>query len=341
MHTLLVLGASGVMGRRLVRLAQRLLPNVRVLQGSRRAQPPVDVHDPASLHGALAGVDAVINAVGPFEYDPAPLLHACAAKGCHYVDIAETPAFLERVAEVARELPAGPRPSAVVTGCSTVPGLVQVLAQAWSGRADVQQVRVFLSMGSGNPISPTLLYCLLQPLGAQAPDGTRYFGRLLGKRPPGLQPRLCGRYPSSFDRHGLPLGDRVVPATFHAGLDRQSLSYLMWWAGRVVPLLTPFQLKLLCRLAQPLVGIVRALGTTIGVLSIEGQDDQGHGTAEIEVRAEQAGLDVAALPAVWAVRRLLTAAPLPRTGLLRLEALFTPREVGAWLHEEGYRLRQQ
>src|SRR5581483_4959505 len=109
-NQLLVLGATGVMGQLIVALARRLLPDVTVLRGWRRARPDlepdsraVDLHDPASLRAALAGVAAVINAVGPFDYDPAPLVRTCLQAGCHYVDIAETPAFLDAVETAARQ----------------------------------------------------------------------------------------------------------------------------------------------------------------------------------------------------------------------------------------------
>jgi short subunit dehydrogenase-like uncharacterized protein len=43
---------------------------------------------------ALVGVRAVINAVGPFDYDPALRVTTCLEGGCDYMDIAATPAFI-------------------------------------------------------------------------------------------------------------------------------------------------------------------------------------------------------------------------------------------------------
>lgn len=340
MNQLLVLGATGVMGARLVALARRLLPGVPVLRGWRHARPDrepdaraVDLHDPASLRAALAGVAAVINAVGPFDYDPAPVVRTCLDAGCHYVDIAETPEFIDRVEETARQ--AGPRPVHALSGCSTVPGLVQVLAQEWAGRPDVRQVRVFLGMGSRNPVSPALFYSLLEPLGRRAPDGSRYFARLVRRRLRRLPARLYGRYPSAFDRDGLRVGDRVLPATFHAGFDRPYLGYALWCAARLVPHLSRAGLESLCRLAQPGMPLVQALGTPVGVLSVEGLDGAGRVAAEIEVRAAREGLNVPALPAVWAVRRLLEPRPVPAAAPLGLEHLITPQQATAGLREEG------
>jgi hypothetical protein len=333
MKTLLVLGATGVMGRRIVALARRLLPGVRVLRASHRPRPDtrsVDVHNPHSLRPALRDVNAVVNAVGPFEYDPEPLLAACMEAACDYVDIAETPLFIGWVEELARG------PTRVVSGCSTVPGLVQVLAQHWAERDAVRQVRVFLGMGSRNPASSALIFSLLRPLGRKTPEGGYYFESLVRKRLCGLPARLYGRYPSAFDRQGMRIGGRTVPATFHAGMDRVWLSRTLWCAARVLPALSDDRLSFLCRLAQPAMPVVGALGTPVGVLSVEALDERGRTVDEIEVRARRNGLNIPALPAVWAVRRLLAPEPLPRAGALRLDELLSTGQAVDWLRAEGY-----
>ena len=43
--------------------------------------------DPAALEGALADVDLVLNAAGPFLHTAAPLAQACLDAGVHYLDI--------------------------------------------------------------------------------------------------------------------------------------------------------------------------------------------------------------------------------------------------------------
>jgi short subunit dehydrogenase-like uncharacterized protein len=47
----------------------------------------VALDDPAALTAALAGVDLVLNAAGPFLHTAAPLAEACLAAGVHYLDI--------------------------------------------------------------------------------------------------------------------------------------------------------------------------------------------------------------------------------------------------------------
>jgi hypothetical protein len=338
MKRILVLGATGVMGRLLVELARRHLPETEVLQASRHAQPTsdhrtVDIHDPESLRRGLAGVDAVINSVGPFDYDPRPLVTTCLAAGCHYVDIAETPDFIAAVEDAARPFGGAAPAVHALSGCSTVPGLVQVLAQRWAGREDVKSMRILLGMGSNNPVSPALLYSLMKPLGTRGPGGIRYFERLIRKRLQGVPARMYGRYPSPFDAQGVRVGDHFLPAPFYAGMDRIELGYVLWLAARVVPHLTAGQLSALCRLAPPLLPLVQWLGTPVGILSVEAHDEKGRLVDEIEVRAAHRGLRVPALPAVWVVLRLLERER--PAGPLRIEQILTVGEVCDWLRAEG------
>ena len=182
---------------------------------------------------------------------------SCLDAGCHYIDIAETAEFLLAVERAMRDRRAGGRRACVVSGCSTIPGLVQVLAQQWADRDDVKGMRILLSMGSGNPVTPTLLFSLLRPLGLRALDGSRYFDRLVRKTPPHASPRLYGRFPSSFDATGIRLGGRVLPATLYAGLDRDVLDRILWLSAKVLPALSSRLLMRLCRLTQPLMAPVR------------------------------------------------------------------------------------
>ena len=86
--------------------------------------------------------------------------------------------------------------------------------------------------------------------------------------------------------------------------------------------------------------LVQGQGTTLGILTLEALDEQGTIVAEIEVRARENGLDIPALPAVWAVRRLLDrGAELP-AGLRSLDQLFAPEEVARWLREEGFEVTE-
>ena len=69
-------------------LAGRSAPAVTAL-GEHLGLPhrAVALDDPAALTAALAGVDLVLNAAGPFLHTAAPLAEACLAAGVHYLDI--------------------------------------------------------------------------------------------------------------------------------------------------------------------------------------------------------------------------------------------------------------
>jgi hypothetical protein len=82
--------------------------------------------------------------------------------------------------------------------------------------------------------------------------------------------------------------------------------------------------------------LVQALGTPVGVLSVEALDGDGRLVAEVEVRAQREGLNVPALPSVWAARRLLAGGPW--SGPLCLAQLIAPQEAARWLRAEGYRV---
>ena len=110
MTTVLVVGATGELGERVCRLLRRWTPSVRVVGANRsgRGHPDfpvqrVDVRDERSLAPALAGVSLVVNAVGPYLYDPAPLVRACVRARAHLVDLAEDLAWFGAVAEADRK----------------------------------------------------------------------------------------------------------------------------------------------------------------------------------------------------------------------------------------------
>ncbi len=69
-------------------LAGRSAPAVTALAG--RLDLPhraLTLDDPAALAAALAGVDLVLNAAGPFLHTATPLAEACLRAGVHYLDI--------------------------------------------------------------------------------------------------------------------------------------------------------------------------------------------------------------------------------------------------------------
>jgi len=258
-------------------------------------------------------------------------LRACQATAAYYTDIAEPAEFIAAVNERATALGVS-----AVSGCSTVPGLVRVLAQRWANDAEVRSLRVYLSLGSRNPHSPTLIYSLLRPLGRSAPDGETYYRRLRGKplRDGGL--RHYGRYPAAFEREALTVGARALPATFFVGMDRRYIGWLLKAASPVLPLLSDRALGRWCKVLQPATLPVRWTGQRLGLLCLEALDSAGRVVDEVEVRAPANGLDVPSLPPVWVARRWLVEGVRPAPGPVSLETVLTASEALRWLRDDGY-----
>jgi hypothetical protein len=340
--SVVVLGATGEMGSRVCRLLRRWVPGV-VLMGANRSgtgHPEfpvrrVDVRDRASLLPVLRGADLVINAVGPYTWDPGPLVAACVEARCHYTDLAEDLGFLARLEREARARDAARAGVGLVPGASTLPGLVQVLASRWSARADVGAVTAWLSMGSRNPVSLGLLVGMLRPLGRRAPGGGRWFTRLARVTTLDGRRLLAGAYPAPFPARGIRVGARRVPVRFRMGFDRALWNRGLALAARGLGRLPVRAVDRLARVLLPLVAAVRPLGTPYGVLVVAAEDGAGRELDRVEVRARAAGLDVPALPAVWVARRLAEDRGLPG-GVLGLDRVVSPERAAAWLREAGY-----
>ncbi|CAG0992798.1 Putative trans-acting enoyl reductase [Burkholderiales bacterium] len=98
MADVLIYGATGYMGklcaRELLRVNIRPIlagrgPAVRDLARRLDCEHAVfDLRDANGVAGHLKGVALVINLAGPFKQTQIPLVRACLAAGCHYIDIA-------------------------------------------------------------------------------------------------------------------------------------------------------------------------------------------------------------------------------------------------------------
>jgi hypothetical protein len=310
----LVAGGRGFMGRRIVRLLKESLPDVEVLTGGRSAANDrrLDVHAPEDDYASLRDVDVLINTVGPFDYDPSPIVSACIDTQTHNVDIAETDDWVEAV----RLRGAGER--AVITGCSTVPGLIDVFAQHWPG----QRVRAQLSIGTNNESSAALLYSMLRPVGRSNPRGGRWFNHTWLREHEGLRPRRYGPYPGCGYEFGF-------------GFDRRSYTTALWLLAPLVAATPDWLLKAGAVIGNALAPLARSFGTKVGILAIDALDDAGEVTGSIEVRAQKDGLDVPSWPSVWATE-LLLADPRPAT---RLSDLLTPQDATQRLRDAGYEVR--
>jgi len=344
--TVLVVGATGEMGRRVCRLLARSLPGVRLLGANRsgRAHPDlpvrrVDVRDERSLAPACEGAALVVNAAGPYLYDPAPLVRAAVAAHAHYADLAEDLAWLAAARGAAERAGAAAAGVAVVAGCSTVPGFVALLASRWAGRAEVASVSAFLSMGTANPPSRGLLAGLLGPLGRGAPGGGRWFTRLVAAEISDGRRLWFGAWPAPFPEGRMWLGARRVPLRFHAGFDRRALTAGLRAAAPLVGRLPAHWTPWLAALALPFARAATFVGTPHGVLLVRAEDGSGRELDRVEVLAAANGLDVPAAPVVWVAQRLAKEG-LPAAGARGLEEVVAPADAFAWLREAGTEVRE-
>ncbi|HVH06769.1 MAG TPA: hypothetical protein VNE71_12300 [Myxococcota bacterium] len=328
---LLVLGATGSLGSAVCAAAARAIPGARVLRASRHAEGPdafrADVQDPASLAAAFRAADVAICAVGPFEYDPAPAIRACAAEGCHWIDLGDRARFV-----AAAEAAAKDAAIAVVSGASVVPGLVEALAAPLARVPGAAQLRAWWSLGSRKAVSGALLYALLRPLGRRDATGEVRPGRITRRR--------LGGAPFWFGSHPWPRGtdahvaDRTLPIALRVGMDHRAQAAAL---RALAPLLGRVPEPALLRAAsavQPATAWIQRLGSPRGALAVEALDFAGRALGAVEIAAES-GLDVAAFPPVWAARALL-AADLRVRGAVRLDALLPPPALAAAMREAGW-----
>lgn len=317
------------MGRRIRRLLPETLDVVSAGRGSSLDDYiHFDVDAPERV--TLSAGDVVINTVGPFTYAPEPVVRACIDRGAHYVDLAETPDYMRGVRRVARGLKPG---LATITGCSSVPGLIEIFAREWRGRDDIVSVRAQLSIGTNNESSATLLYSMLSPIGRN-----RCFSRTWLCKHEGLPARLYGVYPGGIEQ-GLSLGARTVPATFGFGFDRRSYSFALWLFAPLIGVTPRPLVRLGAQVGNALAPLARPFGTKIGILSLDAIGAHGDVVQSIEIRAKSGGLDVPALPSVWAAELLCGETDIS-ANCTTIADLIGPDYARRRLEEAGYEVRK-
>ncbi len=342
--TIVVLGATGEMGARVCRLVRRLAPTALLVganrSGTGHAEFPihqVDIADRDALLTLLENADMVINAVGPYDYDPAPIIHAAISARCHYTDLSENLAFIEQVEAVAEKRAAAKAGVVLIPGCSTVPGLVAALAGRWKMDASVTGVSAYLSMGSRNPVTKALLAGMIAPLGRRGPGG-RWFSRVVSHETLDKRSLRFGSYPIALADSKLKLGARKIPVRFFMGFDRGWLNVAL---ARVAPFMGRMQPAGLTRLAGsllPFLSLTRPFGTDKGVLSVVAESVDGQEQGRVEVYADSHGLDIPALPAAWMVVALVRDGWVAAPGVRGLDRAITPEAAMAALVDAGYRV---
>jgi hypothetical protein len=334
--TLLVVGASGSLGGAVCAAAAAAMPEARILRASRNAEGEsalrADVCDPASLDAAFRAADVAICAVGPFDWDPAPAIRAAARAGCHWIDLADRGPFIVKAESAAAEAASEGAGVAVVSGAAVVPGLVEALAEPLARAPGAAALRAWWSLGSRKAVSGALLYALLRPLGRRDATGEVRPGRITRRRLAGL-PFWFGSHP--WPRGGeARLSDRAVPIALRVGMDHRAQAAALRALAPLLGRLPEPVLLRASRAVQPATAWIQRLGAERGALAVEALDFAGRPLAAAEVAAPS-GLDLAALPPVWAARTLVASGAPPR-GSVRLGALLPEPALSAAMAEAGW-----
>lgn len=170
----LIVGATGVFGSRLARLAARETGVRQTLGGRRRA--PLEalaaelgcasqlVDRDTVRAGAIADFDLVIDCAGPFQDSRTNLIDQCLAARVHYADLADGRDFvcsIDRFDDRAKA--AG---VAIIAGASSIPALshavLDALTDGWSG---IDAIRIGIFPGNRAPRGRSVVEAILSYVG--------------------------------------------------------------------------------------------------------------------------------------------------------------------------------
>jgi hypothetical protein len=322
----LIVGASGVFGSRLARLATAERGVRLTLAGRRR--PPLEALS-QKLSGSaikildrdratasdLHGYDLVIDCAGPYQDSRTGLIEACIAARVDYVDLADGRDF---VCSIGRfDFAARQTGVAVMTGASSIPALSHaVLDRLTTGWRSIEDIRICIFPGNRAPRGRSVVEAILSYVGKPV----RVFsgGRWCDTPGWSLQGRLdCGpagrRWASVCDTAEQQLlVERYGPersAEFVAGLELPVLHLGLWllsfpvrWGW--IDSLRPFS-GLLLRIAQ----MLQPFGSDRGAMIV---NTSGQGAAGEPVAAKwtlnataNLGPYVPVLAALTLIRRMV------------------------------------
>ncbi|MEQ1813645.1 MAG: saccharopine dehydrogenase NADP-binding domain-containing protein [Candidatus Nitrotoga sp.] len=359
---ILVLGYSGTMGQRIVRLLQVHMPDAKIIGGNRHPSATaaiptrhINYADETTFASGLTGIDILIHAAGPFQHNPAPLVRACIERRIHYIDIAESLEFINQVRATAATFT--DCPITLVPGCSTVPGLVNCLINSFpqnqlinhlgtplDGRSPIAHIDIRLNLGSANPLSAGLLFSLLRPLGQSSDAGHKpWFRQLFTFTHMDGRIRQYGNYPVPLN-NPIVFHNRSVGISFAVGFDFMVINVLLYLASFILPHLSDRALLKLCLGILPPVNLIwgnlfKLMGGVEGRLTLVACGSAHLPIEQIELRATANGLDIPAITAVWAAQKIVMHDPLGDSamrGCVGLEQLISGNEVIQRLTQEGY-----
>lgn len=263
---ILVVGASGTFGRRLVRLLG-VEPGIALVLGGRRRGPlealaaevrgEVAVLDRDTLDAdALSAlrVDLVIDAAGPFDASALSLPRAAIAAKIHYVDLADSRSFVAALPVLDADARAAG--VAVLGGASSTPALSHaVFDTLCAGWRRIDPLRVTISPSNRQPRGRAVVDAILRGVGQPLQtfrDGAVVAGSGWGGTRRVAMPGIGMRWASWCDTPDMDLlRTRYVPrvaAEFLASLElpimHLSLVVLGWivrrgWLRSALPLAGP------------------------------------------------------------------------------------------------------
>ena len=304
MPSVLLLGGYGVFGGRVAErlarepgigliIAGRSLERARELAAQLGPEKRCASISAARLDGsqvtarelALLGVDALINASGPYQWQDYALARAAIAAGAHYVDLADARAFVSGIGALDAE--AKRAGVLVVSGASTVPAVAGAVLDELAPRLpSLRAVSIVIAPGNsfdpGLATTQSILGTLGHPFAAGAGKDTTLYGwQDLRRR---VIPGLGGRWLGACETPDLDLLPVRYPGLtevrVYAALEVGAFHLGLWslsWLARSGLLRRPE------RLARPLLAAKRALkflGSDVGgmMVSLEGQDADGRDT---------------------------------------------------------------
>lgn len=269
-----------------------------------------DAGDAASCRSALKNQAVAVHCAGPYSESNLALAEACLESGVHYIDIAEDRAYIARLRALHPAF-AGKKLSAVF-GCSSLPGISGALAERLLRQGPApQSIRVTLMIGNRNPKGAGALAALLGNAGRRirAPQGDL---QGLGNRTRVDLPPPFGRVSAiNFESPEYDL----FPETF--GVESVVVQVAFEWRTAV---------WFFSRLAGTAAGKSRFLKTAIGAAGrFMGFWGRSGGAVSVEFEfadgtrkqatalAESKGQEMAVLPAILAVEKLLGGSGTPGT----------------------------
>ncbi|MHB8622158.1 MAG: saccharopine dehydrogenase family protein [Sulfuricaulis sp.] len=168
---ILVLAGDGAFGRRISQ-AVAAIPSAECVMGvsnpnnvgAHASAVVVNVHDPASLRRALEGVFAVVNSMGPFQGREYTVAETCAGMGIHYVDLADTRAYVEGITRLQHR--AQQKNCVIVSGASSVLTVSSALVEMLVPEFDrVTEIHACISPGNKNPFGEAMVRTILSYAG--------------------------------------------------------------------------------------------------------------------------------------------------------------------------------